>query len=382
MKGSGATCACFVTALSRSRAEVRLGIVGCGRAATSLHVPALRRVPGVTIVALSDNDEHRLQHLAAQCKAAVAFPDYRDLLADDRVDLVAVCVPAMLHTEVAAAALRAEKHVFIEKPLAMTQGDCDRLVHDARLGELSGVRSVVGFNLRSHRLVQQAKAIIQSGRLGEIEMLRTLWTADWSGMSRPPWHHMRSQGGGALLEIGTHQADLWRYLLESEVETVQALSRSAVFDDQTVVFLARMTSGALVSAGVSQRSVSQNTIEVYGERGSLRLSCYHSDSLEVSTTGGSRSAVWRRVGPLIDRAARLPAALRAARQGGDFQGSYAREWKRIVGALATGRPMPASVQDGREAFRIVEAALKSSQEGRIVALSSPPGQGTIASVMP
>ena len=315
-------------------------------------------------------------------KARRAFLDYRDLLADSRVDLVAVCVPVTGHAEVAAAAFRTGKHVFIEKPLALTLDDCDRLVDDARQGEASGVRSVVGFNMRSHRLIRRAKAIIQSGRLGEIEMLRTIWTADWGGTNRPAWHAIRSQGGGALLEIGTHQADLWRFLLQSEVETIHALSRSTAFDDQTVVLEARMASGALVSAAVSQRSVSRNTIEVYGQRGSLRLSCYHGDSFEMSVTGGSSSVVWRRIGPLIDRAAELPDAFKAARNGGDWRGSYVYEWECIVAALATGNPMPASVHDGRQAVRIVEAALRSSQENRAVALSGQMQAGTIPSEEP
>lgn len=356
---------------SRSLGEVRVGIVGCGRAATELHVPAMRRARGVAVVALCDRDENRLQHLAAQCDGPARFLDYRDLLADPRVDLVAVCVPVVGHAEVAASAFRTGKHVFIEKPLALTLDDCDRLVEDARRGEASGVRAVVGFNMRSHRLIRRAKAIIQSGRLGEIEMLRTIWTADWSRAIRPAWHAMRSQGGGALLEIGTHQADLWRFLLQSEVETIHALSRSTAVDDQTVVLEARMTSGALVSAAVSQRSVSRNTVEVYGQRGSLRLSCYHGDSFELSVTGGSPGVVGRRLGPLVDRAGELRGALKAARDGGDWRGSYAYEWERIVEALATRKPMPASVDDGRQAFRIVEAALRSSQEDRVVALSAP-----------
>jgi predicted dehydrogenase len=350
----------------RSPADVRIGIVGCGRAASTLHVPALRRLRGAAVVALSDSDAGRLRLLVSQCDGAASFPTYGDLLADGNVDLVAVCVPAILHADVATAALRARKHVFIEKPLALTLNECDLLVEEARLGESHGLRSAVGFNLRSHRLIRQAKSIIRSGRLGDIELLRSVWTADWSAGSRPPWHSVRSQGGGALLEMGSHVVDLWRFLLESEVESIHALSRSAAFDDQTAVFEARMSSGVLVSAAVSQRTVSHHTIEVFGERGSLRLSCYHADSLDVWATGGPTKGAWRRIRPLIDRAAKLPAAMNAARQGGDSLASYFHQWKHILEALRAGGPMPASVDDGRAAARIVLAALRSSQEGSVV----------------
>jgi len=185
---------------------------------------------------------------------------------------------------------------------------------------------------------------------------------------------MRSQGGGALVEIGSHVVDLWRFLLESEVESIHALSRSRAFDDQTAVFEARMSSGVLVSASVSQRTVSHNIIEVFGERGSLRFSCYHADSLEVWATGGPSKGAWRRIRPLIDKATRLPAAVKAARQGGDFLASYCHQWEGILEALRAGGPMPASVDDGRVAVRIVLAALRSSQEGKAVSMEgSVPG---------
>jgi myo-inositol 2-dehydrogenase / D-chiro-inositol 1-dehydrogenase len=368
-----------VVARLRTRADIRIGIVGCGRAASSLHVPALRGVAGAAIVALSDSDPGRLRQLASQCDGAAGVPDYLNLLEDERVDLVAVCVPATVHAAVAVAALRARKHVFVEKPLALTLEECDRLVDEARLAESHGARSAVGFNLRSHRLVGQARNIVQSGQLGGIELVRSTWTADWSDGSRPPWHAVRAQGGGALLEIGSHVVDLWRYLLASEVESIHALSSSRAFDDQSAVFEARMRSGVLVSAAVSQRSASHNTIEVFGQGGSLRFSCYHADSLEVSMTGGRTTGAWRRIRPLLEKAAKLPAAVRAARQGGDFLASYARQWERILDAIRHGRPVPASIEDGREAARIVIAALHSCREGGAVAVNglslSPPEVG-------
>jgi predicted dehydrogenase len=345
---------------SSTHADLRIGIVGCGRAATVLHLPALSRVPGVRVVALADPDPDRLAELAARCRGAAAYADYRRLLDDDGVDLVAVCVPAMMHAEVAVAALRAGKHAFIEKPLAISLEDCDHIVAAAVRAEQAGVRTAVGFNLRSHRLLRHAREIVASGGLGDLELLRTLWTSDWSGSRRPSWHARRSEGGGALLEIGTHLADLWRWLLGSEVEGVRALSRSVEFDDQTACVQARMASGVLVSAALSQRTTSHNVVELLGTRGSLRLSCYHADSLELAAIGARARGAWRRVRPMLERAARLPAAIRAARVGGDFKASYANQWAHIATALRDGSPMPASVHDGRQAATVLAAALRSA----------------------
>lgn len=358
---------------SPSPAEMRIGLVGCGRAAATLHLPALARVRGASVVALADIDPGRLASAVSRAPGAAGYADYRSLVADPRVDLVAVCVPAAAHLEVATSALRAGKHTFIEKPLALALDDCDTLVTEAMRAEAAGVRSVVGFNLRSHRLVRQARDILASGRLGEIELLRCLWTADWSGAVRPAWHATRAQGGGALLEIGTHLADLWRWLLGSEVATVQAVSRSTAFDDQTASLQARMASGVLVTAAVSQRTVSHNVVEIFGTGGSLRLSCYHADSLEVTTTGGATSGAWRRIRPLIERASRLPGALRTARGGGDFTLSYQHEWQHIAAALRDRSLMPATVADGRQAAAVLAAALQSEAEGGVTVAVAQPG---------
>ena len=358
---------------SPSATELRIGVVGCGRAAATLHLPALARVAGARVVALSDTDPARLEALGARLPDARAHPDYHDLVRDDGVDLVAVCTPAAHHLEIATAALRAGRHCFVEKPLALALADCDRLVAEARRAASDGSRSVVGFNLRSHRLLRQARAIVAAGTLGEIEAVRSLWSADWSGATRPAWHATRAGGGGALLEIGTHLADLWRWLLASEVDAVQAMSRSTATEDQTAVLQARMRSGALATGIVSQRTVSHNIHEILGSRGTLRLSLYHGDSLELTPVGGASGGALRRLQPLLQRAARLPAALRAARGGGDYMLSYVHEWRRIVAALASGEPMPATVEDGRQAAAVTLAALQSAAGGGLVVPAPPPG---------
>ena len=228
-----------------------------------------------------------------------------------------------------------------------------------------------GVQLRSHRLVRQARSVIESGALGDIELVRTLWTADWSGATRPTWHASRAQGGGALLEIGTHQADLWRWLLGSEVQSrprrhpVLRVRRSVCHfpgpDGQRRAGDRRREP----AIGLAQRR------GVLGSRGSLSFSCYHADSLTVTATGGAHSGAWRRIRPILAKAAQLPAAFRAARGGGDFRMSYVHEWQRILEALARGGPMPASIHDGRQAAAVLQAAVRSAAEGRAVAPVSP-----------
>lgn len=204
----------------------------------------------------------QLNRVADRFGVEQRYLHYYDLVNHPSVQIVAVCVPGAFHAEVALATIDAGKHVFVEKPLALSVDDADRMVERAAA---TALRCTVGFNLRSHRLVQEARKIIRAGELGPIEMIRMVWTAGFHySRQLPAWRYRRAEGGSALFEIGTHHIDLWRFLTDSEVETVYADSRSQLFEDQTSVVTARMSNGVLVSAAFCHRTSDSHDIEVFG----------------------------------------------------------------------------------------------------------------------
>ncbi len=142
---------------SAEHIPVRIGIVGSGRATTSLHMPALRFVPGAQVVALADPDQKALHHVSELFQVQRRVADYRVLLEDPTIEAIAICVPAQFHVEIALAALDAGKHLFIEKPLALTLEECDRLIERAANLPL---QVMLGFNSRCHRLARQARTLI------------------------------------------------------------------------------------------------------------------------------------------------------------------------------------------------------------------------------
>src|SRR6185436_2786222 len=149
---------------------LRVGLVGCGWVSEVCHLPALRDIREAEVVAVADLDRERAERMAGQYGIARRHTDYRALLDDPRVEAVAVCVPSRSHLEVALAALDAGKHLFIEKPLTADLDDCDRLVERA---SRSPVKAMVGFNMRWHRLVRQARDLIAGGALDPIQ---SMWT--------------------------------------------------------------------------------------------------------------------------------------------------------------------------------------------------------------
>jgi predicted dehydrogenase len=350
-----------------SSRELRIGFVGCGRATEDLHLPALRRVDGARVVAIADSSPEARARVRALAPEARELTSHLDLVGDPNVDVVAVCVPPFLHAEVAIAALAAGKHVYVEKPLAVTLEDAERIRRAA--GAARGML-VLGFNLRSHRLVLAARELVAGGALGALEMMRTSWTSgSHLGREFPAWRLDRALGGGAFNEIAVHHLDLARFLLGDEIATITAMTRSEEIVDQDIGITARMRSGVVVGISVSQKTVDGNEIEVYGRRGALGFSCYRADSFGVRDSaelgGGAAAQIRRRMAWL--RA--LPAAVSSARGGGDFRGSYAEHWRRFAAAIRGEAALPAALDDGLRALHAVTAAIRSVETGRTVALS-------------
>src|SRR5262245_51680736 len=255
---------------------VTLGIVGCGNITQSRHLPALSRLPQARIVALADIDSECLNRVSDQFGIARRYSRIEEMLKDDDIEAIAVCVPVGLHVPLGLAVLEADKHLFVEKPVALDPSESLKLL---KKGETSSKVAMVGFNLRWHRLVLQARTLLQSGALGELKMVNTTWmSATRNHPDTPQWRRKRELGGGVLVEQAIHHFDLWRFLLQDEVDEVFAV---AVNDDESASVTARMTSGLLVSSVFSDGTANENEMYIYGNDACLRLSCYYFDGFEI-----------------------------------------------------------------------------------------------------
>jgi predicted dehydrogenase len=336
---------------------VNVGIVGCGCVTGLRHLPALARIPDTQVVALADVDEGRAQALARRHGVGARYGGHEELLEDERVEAVAVCVPASLHAEVAIPALAAGKHVLIEKPLALSLGDAER-IREAAAGAPGAV--LLGFNLRWHRLVRRARELVLAGAVGELEAIRTVFTSSFDYRDvASPWRLRRESGGGALREMGPHHLDLWRFVTGREVEQVFASSRSGEDDDETAVVTGVLDGGAQAETLVSQRSTNVNEIEVFGDGGRLRVSCYRYDGLELQLGRGFGGDVRHRLGGLARAAVELPAFVRGLRGRSAYVDSYAAQWAHFVEAASGRVPADPGLEDGVRNVEITVAALES-----------------------
>ena len=353
-------------------ATLRVGIVGCGRATETLHLPALRHVGrGVDVLAVADVDEHRRRRVSGMFDIPRAFPDIGAMLEDvgASLDAVAVFTPATFHVGPVLAAMAAGKHVLVEKPLALTLEEADQIV--AAADAAPRLKLMLGFNLRHHRLVRRAKQMITAGLLGDIQLVRTTWTTDIRWLTKlPAWRNSRLMGGGTLSELAVHHVDLLRYLTGSEVEEVFATSRHGEGDDESAAVTFRLTSGAAVSSVFSERTAAANELELFGSKGRLSFSIYQFDSFTftpICTSGG-------RARHLMQTLKDIPEVWPILRRGGDFRDTYRREWLAFIEAVHGDHPVTATAADGRAALRVILTAGLSANTGKPVAIADAPRQ--------
>jgi predicted dehydrogenase len=345
---------------------MKIGIAGCGFVTRSFHLPALGRIEGAEVAALADLDERTLAEVAGFWGVPRRYGDALELAEDPELEVVAVCLPSAAHVEIAMRALEAGKHVLVEKPLALSMEDADRLVE---LSRQSPGKATVGFNLRSHRLVQRARADLQAQSLGAIQGVRSTFSDNvLERPGLPAWRTRRDSGGGALVDKLSHHMDLWRHLLDDEVREVSAVSRSNGSDDSVVAVTGTMRGGVVATALGLDETASDNEIVIYGEAGSITLSLYRADGFVRAGRNDVPGAPRRRLTAGARGLFELAAGAIPSRKGGDFMNSYVTEWRSFLRAIETGATPDCTLEDGRRAVEIALAAAKAADERRPVEL--------------
>ena len=180
---------------------VRVGIDGLGRAGWHLHGDTLAGLPETyRVVAVSDPmiERHQEAQVRFDCRCCVSL---QDLLEDDEVELVVVAVPSHLHAEHAIRALEAGKHVLVEKPMADSLAEADRMIAAA---EKTGRMLTVNQNYRFTPDFVTIQDVLASGKLGRIILVRMAWH---TYARRWDWQTMKDLGGGQLNNAGAHAVD-------------------------------------------------------------------------------------------------------------------------------------------------------------------------------
>jgi len=222
---------------------LRAGIVGGGWIAR-VHVPAIDAAPDVELVAAADVDPARAEAIAGP-RGGNAYASWEQMLEHERLDVLWVCTPPLHHRDPVVAALAAGIHVYLEKPIARTLADAEQIVRAAQAGP--GI-CVVGYQWHATELLDEAREALAGQRVG------MLLGRNYGPVAGRPWFMDQAQGGGQILERGSHHIDLQR-VIAGEIESVQvavgavrlAAPRAESTIDDAISLLFHFVSGALGS---------------------------------------------------------------------------------------------------------------------------------------
>jgi len=290
--------------------NLNFGLIGTGFMGHA-HAIALRSVGTVfddiaspTLRCLVDADAANAASLAKAWGFEQSSDDWQSVCIDPEIDVVDICTPNHLHKDMAIAAIQAGKHVYCEKPLALTAEDA-RLIRDA--ASEAGVKTSMGFNYNCNPLISKARQMIASGSIGEIYSFRGSYQEDYLADPATPfsWRLLRNQGGaGALADLGTHLINMAEYLLGPIAEVLGSLTtvhpsrrdpetgdmRKVENEDiaQVLVRFSRGCSGTMEISRVATGKKCGLEFEIFGSEGSIVFDQERLNELRIYSSGDDK----------------------------------------------------------------------------------------------
>ncbi len=341
----------------KNTAPLRVGIAGLGRLGKRHAEQLARHTPGARLVAACSPVAEELDWARDALGVPRLYADYAELLADPEIDAVVLVTPTTLHADQTSAALRAGKHVFVEKPLSLDVATCEAVEAVAR--EYPDQVAMVGFVRRFDPSYARAKAAIDAGQLGRPFLVRSQ-TCD---QNDPAGFFVRfaPSSGGIFMDCSVHDIDLARWMLGNP-KAVRAFASGTIALHPGLADCGDVDNGlAIVEFGGGQRAMfyasrtlphgHETTTEVIGTTGTVQIGFgAHADRTEFRNAAGVQHTA------LPDFFAR-------------FEDAFRLEMEAFVAACRSEIAPPLTLSDATEATRIGQAITESLRSGLPVAIA-------------
>lgn len=330
------------------QSKLRAAVVGAGRMG-GMHARSLASHPRAQLVAVVDTEPETAERVARSCQTKIATLE--QVLSDDDLRAVAIAAPTAVHAGLIERCADAGKAIFCEKPIDL---DVERARGCVERVTRVGLPFAVGFNRRSDPNFAALRSRLQAGEIGAAEIVRI--TSRDPGV--PPPGYVETSGG-FIRDMMIHDFDMARWLLDEEPVEVYAMTSCLVDpaiagagDVDTAVASLRTARGVLCQIDNTRRATYgyDQRIEVHGARGMLRAGNARASTVEHADAAGYR------IDPALpDFLTRYPDAYRA-------------EIDAFVAAVLDGSPPSPTGEDGLRALVIADAAARSAELGRPVAI--------------
>lgn len=264
--------------------QLGLGVIGYGGFG-EFTTAALKDLPQLRIAAIFDTIEARREAAASRYQRTRVYAEMEQLLSDPEVDIVTIATPPWLHVSQALAAIKAKKHVFLEKPLATILSDADTLVsavHEHR------VHLTIDYVLRHVPIYKKLQALVNSKLLGDVAYVRLENTASNEALHAQHWFWNRAKSGGIFIEHGVHFFDLCNQVVGSNPDIISGYAHTGSNGRQD-----RVMSAVAYANGVQANFyhtfdrpaiIEQTTFHVVMERGTATAYGWIPDRLEIQGT--------------------------------------------------------------------------------------------------
>ncbi|MEV0183222.1 Gfo/Idh/MocA family oxidoreductase [Streptomyces sp. NPDC050625] len=344
-------------------APFRIALIGCGRIAQVAHAPALEKAENIQLMAVCDPSHEVARAVAQRYGVPIVTTDPQTLLSNPDIEAVLIAAPDRFHHQLAEAALKAGKHVLVEKPLASTTEDCESLVE---LSRQSGLKLQVGAMKRHDPGLQYARHFV-ARKLGEVRSFNAWYRIGTirPGVEATLFPHVFADAQARQVEAG-HKADRERYLLAThgshifdtvrfllgDVRSVTAIHRG-YGRDHAWSLLVTLASGAVgtVVITVDVPGDGAEGIEVFGSTGQISVNTHFPFFRRASDVWAYSDA---------DGAALVPVFADTD--------AYERQLEAFAHAVRTDGPAEPDVEDGLEAVRLIAAVAASASTGTEVLL--------------
>lgn len=356
--------------------KLRFALMGCGRIAPK-HVEALTSgaVPGGELVAVCDTNYSKTEPIASKHRVR-AFSSHQEMLEvmGDEIDVVNILTPSGLHAEHAISIAGYKKHVVVEKPMALTLSDADRMIAAC---DAAGVRLFVVKQNRYNLPVKKMREALESGRFGKLVLgtVRVRWCRTQKYYDQDAWRGTWAYDGGVFANQASHHIDLLQWMM-GEVESVFARTSTALVNietEDTGVVLLRFKNGALgiVEATTATRPKDlEGSLSILGENGSVEIAGFAVNEMKTWNFVESMPAD----NEIVEKYRTAPPNV--------YGFGHTEYLNKVIESLRESRSALVDGLEGRKSLELISAIYESVETGREVFLRFVPKKCRLGQIHP
>lgn len=349
-----------MTEKSRSGKKIGIGMIGTGNI-SDLHSVGYLKNEHSKIVAVADVRESVAEEKRRAFSADQSYSDYNDLLKNDSVDAVDICVPNFLHSKIAVAAAEAGKHVLVEKPMAITVAECEEMITSARR---NGVKLMVGHNQIFYPPHKETKRLIAKEIGRPILLLTRLH--DGFRQNRGWRADPKSVGGGFFMEACVHRLYLSRFLLGEPKAVFCRMTK--IFPDTVAEDIAQVTmdfengvQGSLVANQGGPFPLWDDRTEVIGSEGLIIVNGFEEQAITGPPLMFYKNGRWTHYVKRGHPATVGDYPLDNLEIEADFPRTYAHVTSHFVDAIFEDKQPVVTGEDGKRTMEMVQACYDSAK---------------------